>query len=292
MYSAYSDLSAEGYLGDNADTDLTSKFYVDNAIAGLKWKQSVKAASTASAILASDFTNGDTIDGIALVTGDRILIKDQSTGSENGIYIVTAGAPTRTTDADLGTELVAGAVFVEQGTVNADTAWVCNNDSITVNTTAITFTQFTGAAAYVWGDGLSNSGNTVNVGAGTGITVDATNVSLSSGYADGSSYDSRFVNIAGDTMTGTLNLPDNGLVAGTNQLVLSGGNVGIGTTVPSEKLTVKLGVDTDSLRINRYSAAVRAQISLGDETPTQQWRFGMTSGGGTNFTFYDGSANK
>ncbi|PJC48331.1 MAG: hypothetical protein CO035_04065, partial [Candidatus Omnitrophica bacterium CG_4_9_14_0_2_um_filter_42_8] len=174
MYSAYSDLSAEGYLGDNADTDLTSKAYVDNAIAGLKWKQSVKVATIAAGTLTTSFANGQAIDGITLATGDRILVKDQSTGSENGVYTVNAsGAPTRATDADANAELVAGAVFVEQGTTNADTAWVCTNDSITLGTTALAFAQFTGAAAYTWGNGLAATGNTINVGAGTGITVGA-----------------------------------------------------------------------------------------------------------------------
>jgi len=181
-YSAYGDLSAEGYLGDNATTDLTSKAYVDNAIAGLKWKESVKAASTVAATLASDFANGDTIDGVQLSTGDRILVKDQGLPRENGIYVVTAGTPTRADDANTEAELVAAAVFIEQGTSLADTAFVCSSNTIpTIDTSDIAFVQFTGAAAYDWGNGLDSSGNSVFVGAGTGISVAANTVSATLG---------------------------------------------------------------------------------------------------------------
>lgn len=117
--------------------------YVDNAIAGLKWKQSVKAATTANGTLASAYQNGSTVDGVTLATGDRVLLKNQSSGSENGIYTVNAsGAPTRATDADSGTELVSASCIVEQGTTNADLAFVCTNNAITLGSTAIVFVQF------------------------------------------------------------------------------------------------------------------------------------------------------
>jgi hypothetical protein len=119
------------------------KNYVDTLSAGLKWKTSVKVATTVTGTLASSFENGDTVDGISLVTGDRILIKDQASGTENGIYIVNAsGAPTRATDADSETELVSASVFVEQGTANADKAFVCTNDAITLGVTNINFVAF------------------------------------------------------------------------------------------------------------------------------------------------------
>lgn len=128
-----------------ADTDAATKAYVDAARAGLDVKQSVRVATTAAGTLASSFENGDAIDGVTLATGDRILIKNQSSGSENGIYTVNAsGAPTRATDADSSTEVTAGMfVFVEEGTANADSGWVMtNNGAITLGTTALTFAQF------------------------------------------------------------------------------------------------------------------------------------------------------
>jgi hypothetical protein len=120
-----------------------STTYVDAALAGLSWKQSVRVATTTAGTLASSFENGDTIDGVTLATGDRILIKDQSTGSENGIYVVAAsGAPTRATDADSAAEIRQASMYVEEGTTNADTQWVCTtNAPITLGSTSLTFAQ-------------------------------------------------------------------------------------------------------------------------------------------------------
>jgi hypothetical protein len=162
-------------LGTPTDAaDAATKAYVDSAAQGIDWKASVRAATTTNVTLASDLENGDTLDGVTLATGNRILVKNQSTGSENGIYVVEAsGAPTRSTDADTGAELTASfAVFVEEGTVNADSGYVLTTDgAITVGTTALTFTQFTGLGQITAGDGLSKTGNTLNVTAGTGISI-------------------------------------------------------------------------------------------------------------------------
>ena|SRR5436190_2705647 len=140
---------------NNNSTRLSTTAYVDlavaAAIAGLKWKQSVRVASTAAVTLASAFENGDTVDGVTLATGDRILIKDQSSATENGIYVVAAsGAPARASDADAGSELVNATVFVEQGTANADKMFVCtNNATPTLGVTSITFTQFSSGGGSV-----------------------------------------------------------------------------------------------------------------------------------------------
>ena len=162
-------------LGTPTDgTDAATKAYVDSAAQGIDWKASVRAATTANVTLASDLEDGDTLDGVTLATGNRILVKNQSTGSENGIYVVAAsGAPTRSTDADTDAELTSNfAVFVEEGTTNADQGYVLTNDgAITVGTTALTFTQFTGLGQVVAGDGLSKTGNTLNVTPGTGISI-------------------------------------------------------------------------------------------------------------------------
>jgi hypothetical protein len=154
-------------LGTPTDaTDAATKSYVDSAAQGIDWKASVRAATTANVTLASDLENGDVLDGVTLATGDRVLVKDQSTGSENGIYVVKAsGAPDRSTDADSGAEVTANfAVFVEQGTVNADQGYtLTNNGAITVGTTALTFTQFTGLGQIVAGTGLDKTGNTLDI---------------------------------------------------------------------------------------------------------------------------------
>ena len=167
-------------------TDAANKNYVDAARSGLDVKASVRVATTAPGTLASSFANGQVVDGVTLVTGDRILIKDQSTGSENGIYTVNAsGAPTRATDADSNAEVHPGMfTFVELGTTNADSGWVLSTDgTITLGTTALTFVQFSGAGQITAGAGLTKTGNTLNVGAGTGITVNADDIQISASYA-------------------------------------------------------------------------------------------------------------
>ena len=158
-------------------TDAATKAYVDAQLQGLDVKNSVRVATTANGTLASAFANNSTVDGVTLATNDRILIKDQSTGSENGIYTVNAsGAPTRATDFDADSEVTGGAFFfAEEGTVNADNGFVLTNDgAITVGTTALTFTQFSGAGQVIAGSALTKSGNTLNVG------VDDSSIEVSS----------------------------------------------------------------------------------------------------------------
>jgi hypothetical protein len=119
-----------------------------SAVSTSPWKDSVVAATTADGALATAYENGDTIDDVVLATGDRILLKDQSTGSENGIYTVNAsGAPTRAVDADSDVEVTPGmAVFVSEGTANGDKNFQLTTDGpIVVDTTALVFAEFAGA---------------------------------------------------------------------------------------------------------------------------------------------------
>lgn len=167
-------------LGDPSSAqDAATKAYVDAIAAGLSWKASVRVATTAAGTLASSFENGDTVDGITLATGDRILIKDQADPTENGIYVVAAsGAPARAADANTGSELRQAAVFVEAGTTNADTGWVMTfNGTPTLGSDNITWTQFSGTS-YTAGGGLTLTGQTLAVGAGSGIVVNADDVAL------------------------------------------------------------------------------------------------------------------
>jgi hypothetical protein len=167
--------------------DAATKAYVDAARSGLDVKDSVRAATTANITL----SNLQTIDGVALADGDRVLVKNQDTASENGIYVAVDGdAWTRSTDADTDLEVTAGLfTFVEEGTVNADSGWVLTtNNPITVGTTNLTFAQFSGAGAIIAGDGLSKTGNTIDVGGTTDrITVTADSVDIASTYVGQSS---------------------------------------------------------------------------------------------------------
>lgn len=161
-----------GLLDPTGLQDAATKNYVDNAINGLDWKASVRVATTAQGAIATAFANTQVVDGITLATNDRILLKAQTAGAENGIYIVqAAGAPVRSLDADANSEVTPGmAVFVEEGTTNADTAWtMTNNGAIVLGTTALVFAQFTSLGQITAGAGLTKTGNSLDVVAGATI---------------------------------------------------------------------------------------------------------------------------
>ncbi len=132
----------EGYYGfrilGGASGGLVNAVRVAAAGGVSSWKEPVRVATTSAGTLSSSFENGDTVDGVTLVTGDRILVKNQASGSENGIRVVVAsGTPARATDCDAASEFYGATVHVIEGTVNADTVWQCvTNPTITVDTTA------------------------------------------------------------------------------------------------------------------------------------------------------------
>jgi len=144
----------------SADTDAANKGYVDSVAQGLDTKASVVAATTTDGTFATAFANGQVVDGVTLATGDRILIKNQTDQTVNGIYVVaSSGAPSRSADMNTGSEFPSAYVFVEQGTVNADSGWVCTNNSpVTLGSTNITFTQFSGAGTYTASNGVLLTG--------------------------------------------------------------------------------------------------------------------------------------
>lgn len=156
--------------------DAATKAYCDAAAAGIDAKASVRAATTANITLSGT----QTIDGVSVVAGNRVLVKNQSTASQNGIYDCAAGAWTRSIDCDSSAEYTPQAfVYVEEGTTNANTQWkVSTTGTITVGTTSVTWSQFGAAGAYTGGNGLTLSGNDFAVGAGTGISVGADTVSI------------------------------------------------------------------------------------------------------------------
>lgn len=140
-------------------TDAYTSAQVDALLQGLDVKASVKAATTGNVVL----FGVQTVDGISLVAGDRVLVKNQTTTLQNGIYVVSASAWARATDFDAWTEIPGAFTFVEQGTTNADSGWVCISEvSGTLNSTAIAFSQFSGAGQITAGSGLSKSGNTLS----------------------------------------------------------------------------------------------------------------------------------
>lgn len=168
-------------LNPTADQDVATKSYVDAFKTGLDVKDSVRVATTANGTFTTAFANGSVVDGVTLATGDRILIKDQTDATQNGIYTVNAtGAPTRATDADSNTEVTSGMfTFVEEGTTNDNGGYVLStNGAITLGTTSLSFTLFSQAGQITGGAGLTRTGNSLDVGAGDGIQVDADSVTV------------------------------------------------------------------------------------------------------------------
>ncbi len=142
-------------------SDAATKAYVDGLVNGTDWKQSVRVATTANITL----SGLQTIDGVTLVANDRVLVKNQGTGSQNGIYVAASGAWSRATDADENAEVTAGlAVMVTEGSTQADTQWVLTtNDAITIGSTALVFAQIGAGSSYTQGTGISIAGNVISV---------------------------------------------------------------------------------------------------------------------------------
>ena len=183
--------------------DAATKAYVDAARSGLDVKQSVRAATTANITLSGE----QTIDGVSVVTGDRVLVKNQSTGSQNGIYVVAAGSWTRASDANTSTTVTPGLfTFVEEGTSQADSGWVlATNQTITLGTTSLTFAQFSGAGQITAGDGLTKTGNQLDIvtASATRIVVNADSIDLATTGVSASTYRSVTVDTYGRVTGGT-----------------------------------------------------------------------------------------
>ena len=165
-------------LGDPSSTsDAATKNYVDQAVAGLRTRTIAEAATTGNISLTTDLQNGDTIDGVTLVTGDRVLVKDQTTATQNGLYIVVAsGAASRDPEHDTIAELSGGMVVVNQGTSNDNKIFLCTTDSDgVIGSTNITYTQVTPAnVGTVTSVAVADSGSSEFTVTGSPITSSGT----------------------------------------------------------------------------------------------------------------------
>ena len=150
-------------------TQVATKQYVDNVASGIKPKGSVRAASTANLTLSGTAA----VDGVAIAVGDLVLAKNQTAQTQNGVYVVASGAWTRWPSMNTWSSLVSAMMLVEEGTINADTGWVCTVDQGgTIGTTAITWVQFFGAGTVTAGAGISVTGTQVSL-APSGVTAGA-----------------------------------------------------------------------------------------------------------------------
>ena len=253
---AMSSKRVSGVATPTATTDAANKAYVDSVAEGLDIKESVVAATTA-ALAAVTYNNGTAgvgatltanangvlaaIDGVTMVAGERVLIQDQAAALQNGIYVCTSigavGAPfvlTRAGDMDgsPASEIPGAFVFVEEGTTNADNGFVCTtNAPVTMGTTAINFTQFSGAGQITAGDGLAKTGDTLSVNVDdvtTAISSDAVIVKTSAnlttpniGVANGDSFTASGT-VQGATVTDGTATITSGAIASVTTIVTSG----------------------------------------------------------------------
>jgi len=215
---------------------LATKQYVDAVAQGLDPKASCVAATTANITLSGT----QTIDGVALIASDRCLVKDQTLSQNNGIYLVAAGAWTRATDMDSWTEVPGAFTFIEQGTLYADTGWVCtSNAGGTLGTTPITWVQFAGVGSYTAGTGLTLTGTQFSI-TNTAVTAAA--------YGSASSVPTFTVNAQGQ-----LTLAANASIAINGNQITSGtvavANGGTGATNANDARTnlvaAKSGTNSD-----------------------------------------------
>lgn len=275
--------------------DAATVAQVDAARQGIMVKDPVKVASTANI---ASLSGTMTIDGVALSAGDRILVKDQSTAANNGIYVVAASTWSRSTDADVSAEVKGGMMmWVNQGTTNGDKQFILTTDDpITLGTTPLTFTLFAGGTSYTAGAGLALTGSTFDVtNTDTSITVGTDTVSVNLNTTGGLETSTGVrVKLNGATLTrdaSGLKVTDAGVtevqlatsVAG-NGLAGGGGtalSVNVSSTggiqITSDNLEAKL--DGTSLSVGANGLKVNAAKWITRETPT-----GAVNGSNTTYT--------
>jgi len=291
--------------------DAATKAYVDSVANGLDVKQSVKAASTAplTSVLYNNNTTGVgatlinngtlaalNLDSIALFVDDRVLIKDQTAGLQNGVYVVShagsASIPwvlTRATDFDNspGTEVGPGIFFfVEQGTTQADNGYVITTDTaIVIGTTAIVFSQFSGAGQIVAGDGLTKSGNTINaVGTANRISISADAIDISTAYV-GQATITTLGTIGTGTWQGSVigaTYGGTGVNNGSNTLTLAGNVSHAGSFTQTFTATANTSV---TLPTTGTLATLAGTEALSNKTITLSSFSGTTIAGSGAITF-------
>jgi hypothetical protein len=253
--------------------DAATKAYVDSVAEGLHVHESARVTTDANVSIANGLENGDTLSGVTLATGDRVLVKNQNTASENGIYVVQdSGQAIRALDFNTAAEVDSGDfVFVSSGTY-ANTGWVQTSRPATIGTDPITFVQFSGAGTFTAGDGLTIDGSEFNVvGTADRITVNADSVDIASTYAGQST-----IVTVGTVTTGTWQATDVGVAhGGTGASDAAGAKTNLGfmtrvaanntLLVPSSGIVtwaVTHNLGTKDVTIQVYDLATDADVEV------------------------------
>jgi hypothetical protein len=235
--------SVTGLGEPSANSDASTKSYVDQAVAGLRTRTIAECASTANVVISSALEAGDVIDGVTLVAGDRVLLKDQSTATENGLYLaVASGAASRDPEHDTIAELSGGMVVVNQGSVNDNKIFLCTTDTdATLGSTSITYTVIT----------PSNTGTVTSVGvadSGAGEFTVGSSPITSSGTI------TLAINSIADTKLGTIGT--------ANKVSLTALNIDGGSDIGADLTTSDLIIVDDGAGGTNRKAALSRMITL------------------------------
>lgn len=257
-------------------TSAANKNYVDSVVAGLAWKNSVQAATTAAITL----SGAQTIDGVSVIAGDRVLVKNQASVATNGIYVVAAGAWTRSTDMDSSTpinEFNGAGVHVVGGSTQSNTSWTVASTIVTVDTDAVNWAQFSGASVVAAGAGITLTGNTISITNATAVAnlsgVNTGDQTTISGNAATATALATARTIGGSSFDGTANVtsfPVPGPIGGTTPntgaftvLTTSSTSGGRVTTADGSVIKTKISsTDAAWASMTMYEAASSA-LSLG-----------------------------
>ncbi|MHA2096622.1 MAG: beta strand repeat-containing protein, partial [Candidatus Hodarchaeales archaeon] len=272
-------ISNDATMTSNSTTKLATqqsiKTYVDSVAQGLKLKDSCRVATTENITLSGT----PNIDEVPIANNDRVLVKNQPDSAENGIYIVNdSGNWSRSSDLAEGANAASVFVFIESGSTNGDSGWVCISDTGTavVGTDPLSFSQFSGAGQITAGDGMTKTGNILDVVGGTGITANANDIAIDSTVVvtitgdqtindvkTFSTVNATTLQIAGTSITATadeLNILD-GVTATADEL-----NILDGVTATTAELNILDGVTATTTELNILDGvtATTAELNILD----------------------------
>ena len=245
-----------------AAQDGATKNYVDSTVQGFTVKLPALVATTTNITL----SGLQTIDGVAVTIGNRVLVKNQTIASQNGIYISGTGAWTRATDADSGTEISSAMyLFVRQGAVNSDSGWILATDgAITIGTTALNFIEFTGVGAIIGGAGLTKTGNQLDVAGTAGrIVANADSIDLATTGVAAGTYNSLTVDAYGRVTTATVETTTKVYRLGFTNANLSAGILTLTHNIGTQHCQIQIFDNTNKrIEADEYTATSSSVMTV------------------------------